>query len=86
MDSLEKLYNTLQEELENELHGTITFDGYIIKWEYDCFGVDLEYDVEEHLEIIHSEDYELIEEVVFKTEHSMSVLEIDDTIATFYID
>jgi hypothetical protein len=87
--TLDELFESLQ-EINAELSGEIIYEGDVLKWKYDSFGVfDGEHlTVHEHLEEIYESDklilFEQYEEELdsfFLTEP-----EYDDTFVFFYIE
>lgn len=85
---LNELYELLQEELSHELIGDLFFDGIAIKWEYDSFNKELDYDENEleHLHNIYDDDLELINEYLIDEDYNISDPTIEDTYISFYIE
>lgn len=85
MDSLD-LFNLLQEEFV--LVGTLTFDGNLIRWEFD--GVDERHlvDFEDFLLETAETDKEIIRDIleINRLDCHVSEPEIEETFALFYIE
>lgn len=84
--TLQELYKTLKEEAQSNLSGTLIYDGSYIKWEYDALGVNIEDTIEDHLNIIHTDDLEIIKEFVDEDVFYISTPETEDTFIFFYIE
>ena len=84
--STQELYDLMNEEIATNLAGQLSFDGNVLKWEYD--GLSHLYDgLEEHLDITSHEDKELIED--FLTDYDEFVVtepETHDTFTYFYVE
>lgn len=82
----DQLFFYMEKKLAKKISGKLTFDGSVIKYEYDGLN-HLFDDLEEHLEEIAFEDKELIDEYLQKYEDFFSTeIEIHDTFAFFYIE
>lgn len=85
---LETIYDKLINSLEIPyLKGSISFELDYIKWSYDA-GYDIyNNEINEHLDIIMSEDFEIINEVVEDEIHNLTISkpDIDESIISIYI-
>lgn len=86
--SLDELYNILQDELSSEILGTLSIDGIAIKWEYDSFNKELDYDETEleHLHNTYEGDLESIKEFLIDEKHHIGDPTIEDSYISFYIE
>ena len=88
---LKQIYDKLLDELLHDINGDITYDGQVIKWEYDyIFNEGLTYETEdEHLHRIYLDDFtlivELVDEIDVDMETNISEYEIHDNKILFYI-
>lgn len=81
------LHNIMENEISNELAGELSFDGTVLKWEYD--GIDhLHNQLEYHLDITAHEDKEIIEGFLLDNDEDFVVSEPEthDTFVYFYIE
>lgn len=85
---LYELYNHLQEELSDKIFGELSFDAIAIKWEYDSFNKELDFDETEleHLHHTYEDDLNLIKEYLDDEKHHISDPTIEDTYISFYIE
>lgn len=84
--STQDLYNHLETEVENDLQGQLSFDGSVLKWEYDGFDF-LHDNLEEHLDLVAHEDKEIINEfIVDYEEFIITEPETHDTFIYFYVE
>lgn len=85
---LAQLYELLEEEVSNNLIGTISNEGIAIKWEYDSFNAEFEIDETEHdhLERIYNDDIEIMKDYFEFDDFHISEPTIEDTYISFYIE
>lgn len=76
----------MKKKLEKKISGELTFDGSVIKWEYDALNHSYD-DLDEHLDFVSNEDKEMIDEYLKKHDDFLTTeIEIHDTFAFFYIE
>lgn len=84
-----ELFNTIKQEISYDLTGELTFDGQVIKWEYDGIK-DLHIsDFEDYLFDTCEIDKDIINEYFHENNLDYLVFsnpEIDDTFIHFYIE
>ena len=80
----EDLFLELQDTIADKLLGMLTYDGIVLKWEYD--GIDYIHDgLEEHLDAVAFDDKEIISENI-DDDFIITEPEIHDTFIYFYIE
>lgn len=82
----EDLYLELEKTISNKLTGTLNYDGFVLKWEYD--GIEnIHNGLDEHLDVVAHEDKEIITDYLQKYDYFVvSEPEIHDTFVYFYIE
>ena len=85
--TIEKLFEILKDELSQDLVGEFTFDGSIIKWQYDgLLNSYYDDDLENFLTQKYEDDISLINEIIINENFEVSEPEIHDTFIFFYIE
>lgn len=85
---IDNLYELLLDKEENNLIGELTYEGIAIKWTYDSFNREFDYDESEleHLHRICENDLDIINEHIDGNTHHISDATIEDTYISFYIE
>jgi hypothetical protein len=78
-----KFYDKLNEDTSDLLMGTLSHNGDLIRWEYDCFG---QHNTEEHLMEVYHDDVEILLDNAELDEYSIGEPQIEMDFISFYIE
>ena len=84
--NLQELYDELK-EISFDLMGKISYDGISIKWQYDLYNNEIEFETEEEfLNKIFQDDLEIINDYICIDHYDITTPIIDETIISFHIE